>query len=512
MNWLNAVASLIADQEALDADAAKIDALVMREMALAPSVEALATELAIQAQGLPVALAIREIDAAIESIADTWLRLREAGRDLEKARGALAGVAKAEQRLGEETEHWCTAWRESMPAIGLRPEATEEEAEAALAVWSDVPAQRNKRTTALHRADQMTLTLDIRRTEVAALVDRVASDLAATDHIMAIGVLRDRLAKAREAETAARQITDERERVNTRLEKAERRRLKLHDERESIAALAGVSDPADLEAAANRITARSQCRSELLSFRGQLIEQSDGFSEAEVRAERTALPADTVAARSEAIEHEDCMLVEELGKVRAAIEIAMQQRADLEGGRGADSAAQDEAIAAAGLAELARDYSRIEAACLLVSLAIERYRSRYQDPLIARASQLFAALTGKSFAGLVLDYQDADVLTLVAARGDGRRVPIGGLSEGTCDQLYLALRLAALGEFAGRADPLPFICDDLLVCFDDARAGLALDVLAEAGAGLQVILFTHHGHVVDLAKARLRDRADVIEL
>ncbi len=35
------------------------------------------------------------------------------------------GGAHREQR-------WCVAWRESMPAIGLRPNATEEEAEAAL--------------------------------------------------------------------------------------------------------------------------------------------------------------------------------------------------------------------------------------------------------------------------------------------------------------------------------------------------------------------------------------------
>jgi chromosome segregation protein len=104
------------------------------------------------------------------------------------------------------------------------------------------------------------------------------------------------------------------------------------------------------------------------------------------------------------------------------------------------------------------------------------------------------------------------VLTLVAARADGHRLPIAGLSEGTCDQLYLALRLAALGEFAVRADPLPFICDDLLVSFDDLRAGLALDVLAEAGTELQVILFTHHGHIVDLARARLSDQVDVITL
>jgi chromosome segregation protein len=81
-------------------------------------------------------------------------------------------------------------------------------------------------------------------------------------------------------------------------------------------------------------------------------------------------------------------------------------------------------------------------------------------------------------------------------------VPIAGLSEGTRDQLHLGLRLAALSEFAERADPLPFVCDDLLVSFDDARAAQALDVLADAGAILQVMLFTHHRHVVDLAEAR----------
>ena len=198
--------------------------------------------------------------------------------------------------------------------------------------------------------------------------------------------------------------------------------------------------------------------------------------------------------------------------MRADGEIAQQKRDELERGRGADGAAQDEAIAAAGLAALARDYARLEAACLLVTLAIDRHRSRYQDPLIARASTLFAALTGGAFARLVLDYRDGDALTIVAERADRLRVSIAGLSEGTRDQLYLALRLAALGEFGARADPLPFVCDDLLVSFDDRRAELALEVLAEAGATLQVVLFTHHEHVVDLAQARLKHQVDVIRL
>jgi uncharacterized protein YhaN len=511
-NWLNAVSTLISDRDALDADAAKLDALATREGALRPAIDALGGELGARVEGLPLALAIREIEAAIESAAKTWQSLRDAVRDVEKAREALTAVAKAEHELTEETERWHAAWCQSMPAIGLGPEATEEEANAALAVWSDVPATRTKRAMARHRADQMASTLETSRAEVAALTCRIAPDLAAADHpIAAIVALRDRLGEAREAETAARQIAGERARLSAQLEAAGRRDAVLHDECMALAALAGVGNPADLAAAADRITARNQCRSELLHLRGEITKQGDGLSEAALRAECTILPADAVAARLQAIDEEDRTLVEELSAVRAAAEIAQRKRGELEVGHGAESAAQEEAIAAAGLAALARNYARLEAACLLVTLAMERHRSRYEDPLIARASQLFARLTGNSFAGLTLDYRE-DVLTLVAAREDGQRVPISGLSEGTRDQLYLALRLAALDEFAARADPLPFICDDILVSFDDTRAALALDVLAEVGATLQVILFTHHGHIVDLAKGRLKGQLDLIEL
>jgi uncharacterized protein YhaN len=286
----------------------------------------------------------------------------------------------------------------------------------------------------------------------------------------------------------------------------------MHDERSTLAALAGVADPTDLAAVADRIKARGRCRSDLLRLSATLLEQGDGLSEATLRAECAALPTDAVAARMQAIEEDDRALVEEFNDVRGDAKIAHAERAELEGGRGADGAAQKEAIAAAGLAAVAGDYGRLEAAWLLVTLTIDRHRSRYQDPLIARASQLFTALTGNSFDGLTVGYREDDVLTLVARRADGSCVPIANLSEGERDQLYLALRLAALGEFAKRADPLPFICDDLLVSFDPVRAGLALDVLAEAGTTQQVILFTHHSHVVDLAKARLKSQVEVIVL
>jgi uncharacterized protein YhaN len=78
-------------------------------------------------------------------------------------------------------------------------------------------------------------------------------------------------------------------------------------------------------------------------------------------------------------------------------------------------------------------------------------------------------------------------------------VPLPGMSDGTQDQLYLALRLASLEKFSADGEPLPLLVDDALVNFDNARARAALKVLGNLGTKTQVILFTHHQHMVDLA-------------
>jgi uncharacterized protein YhaN len=48
---------------------------------------------------------------------------------------------------------------------------------------------------------------------------------------------------------------------------------------------------------------------------------------------------------------------------------------------------------------------------------------------------------------------------------------------------------------------MPFIVDDVLVDFDDARSQAALHALAELSERTQVILFTHHSQVVEQAKS-----------
>lgn len=77
------------------------------------------------------------------------------------------------------------------------------------------------------------------------------------------------------------------------------------------------------------------------------------------------------------------------------------------------------------------------------------------------------------------------------------------MSDGTADQLYLALRLAGVAEYLARNEAMPFIVDDILIKFDDGRAVAALKVLAELSIKTQVIFFTHHRHLVELAGENL---------
>jgi uncharacterized protein YhaN len=50
---------------------------------------------------------------------------------------------------------------------------------------------------------------------------------------------------------------------------------------------------------------------------------------------------------------------------------------------------------------------------------------------------------------------------------------------------------------------MPFIVDDILIRFDDKRATAALQVLAELSTKTQVIFFTHHQRLVELAETNI---------
>lgn len=148
----------------------------------------------------------------------------------------------------------------------------------------------------------------------------------------------------------------------------------------------------------------------------------------------------------------------------------------------------------------------------LVAAQVEAFRRANQGPILKRAGEIFSKLTDGSFRELASDLDDKDKPILIAVRENGNRVSVDGLSSATRMGLYLALRLACVHHHADTRECLPFIADDILLDFDDARARQAFSVLGELAERTQVIMLTHHQHLADIAQNALGARAHVTHL
>jgi uncharacterized protein YhaN len=156
---------------------------------------------------------------------------------------------------------------------------------------------------------------------------------------------------------------------------------------------------------------------------------------------------------------------------------------------------------AARIRRMVEQYARLKIASKILHQEIERYREEQQGPVLKIASGYVYDLTLGSFSGLRTDVDDKGAPVLVGVRpNNNTRLTVDKMSEGTRDQLFLALRLATLEWRLETCEPVPFIVDDILVNFDDERSLATLTVLANIARKNQVILFTHHRQIVDLAK------------
>lgn len=145
--------------------------------------------------------------------------------------------------------------------------------------------------------------------------------------------------------------------------------------------------------------------------------------------------------------------------------------------------------------ELARKRAEEEAlACALEELAQAEgeLRRKFAPALEKRAGEIFERLTGGRFRLVDIQNAQMDVTVREEAAAPARRVL--ELSQGTVDELYLAMRLALCECLSsGQQASPPVILDDALVNFDDERMGRALDFLEELSHSRQVILFSCQG-------------------
>jgi uncharacterized protein YhaN len=146
-----------------------------------------------------------------------------------------------------------------------------------------------------------------------------------------------------------------------------------------------------------------------------------------------------------------------------------------------------------------------------VQEGMRRYRQQHQSAMLSLASEYFTALTHERFRGLLPEQlKNQELLYALPAYGAAKLA--SELSTGTRFQLYLALRMAAYRHYADTMSPPPFIADDIMETFDDQRTRATLEQFATMSKTGQIIYFTHHRHVVELARSAASGGVTIHEL
>jgi uncharacterized protein YhaN len=147
----------------------------------------------------------------------------------------------------------------------------------------------------------------------------------------------------------------------------------------------------------------------------------------------------------------------------------------------------------------ARRYLTLRAGIAAAEEALRLFRDRHRGAMMDRASEAFRLISRGAYRALTTA-PNGQSETLIALGADGGSKDAAQLSKGARFQLYLALRVAGYHEIAKTRAPAPFVADDIMETFDHLRAEEALRLFADMGRVGQVIYFTHHQHLAELAK------------
>ncbi|MGI6590067.1 MAG: ATP-binding protein [Eggerthellaceae bacterium] len=154
-----------------------------------------------------------------------------------------------------------------------------------------------------------------------------------------------------------------------------------------------------------------------------------------------------------------------------------------------------------------REYARLLLARRFLETAIQEWERESQPAVYERASSLFSDMTGGAWRRIFLSPEGE----IMVSDAEGRmRSPLL-LSLGTCQQLYLSLRIALLMSAGEVGRNVPVIADDILANFDDDRRVPAARALLQLAQQRQVLLFTCQSAVADMI-SELDPTARIIRL
>lgn len=427
------------------------------------------------------------------------MRLRNQNERIESELGtAEAGLTQ-----------WRAEWAAAVEQIGAPADATPDEVRHRVSRIDEIFEKKRERDQHQQRIDGIRRDSQVFAEQVAALVADTAkiladAELAEMSPYQAMDRLHQRLLQfqttARERQTLAEQW-EENER---QMQQAERSIVRFEAILRELCREVGCEAVDQLPEIERRSAERRRIETELRQTETQLERLAAGRPLDELAAESLACEPERLAAEIEQLRLDEQAIVARWGELQQQVGALRRDVEAMDGSSQAAEIGQQIQDLSARAARQARSYAQLRVAAVALGRAIEDYRQKNQGPILSRAEAIFRRLTCGDYHALRPQFDDKGTPILVGIRSQNdAAVPAPCLSEGTADALFLALRLASLEAHLERRGPFPLILDDILVQFDDQRCGAALGVLAEIGRKTQVVFFTHHQHLIDLAKENL---------
>lgn len=475
---------------------------------------------------LPPLLDRMEARVRHDRTADSERQAREAA--LRTARTALRELAAERTEAEARRNRWQADWQAALAWAGAAPDLTTPALEERLLVCEALGTDLRQTASLEAQADTWRLSLRRFHEGYAGLCAALKLD-PEPDPVAGVRILDRRQREEGARATRKATLRAERDREAAALQNSETALTGAELELQAVLAAAGAATPQDAEARIALGTERTRQDTLRRAAEDELLAGGDALPLQTLRAEADALPPDAVdAAILEASAARDRHAAE------AQDAVATVTRLDLEMHRvanddGALRAAATEAAAAGEIGRTLEDALLVQVAAGLLETALATVQEGADDRLLRRIGTAFSTLTDGAYTGVASQEDDRGAMRLTLRsrtrpRNDTAKdtpddtmedsmeatsegTTVDALSEGTRDALFLALRLVAIEDQAKAGNVPPFLGDDILQSFDDARAAAALRALLNLSRTTQVILLSHHDHLLPVLQGAVSAEA-----
>jgi len=427
--------------------------------------------------------------------------------------GAVRTATEQDETARHDLEHadrelatWTTSWARACADAGIDPASTITAARARLTAFDELARAAAAHATAEQSLADVRASIERFTNEVAGLLadlGAAAAHIDAANPELAVSVLQQAVSDAKVTRTQHVDLSRTIDELDAERVREAAARDTADQRMSTVTARAPGTDRATLAALDAAWATRDGFDQRILNLDQQLLEstrlRADELAELRGTMDDAELVASAARLREEAhatdarlalIQTERDELIERLGAAETSSQVAEAQ--------------QRMANALARIERLTPEYRSLALQEHMLAEFLELKAQGDMGPVVRLAGEYFARLTCDAFTRLQVEPDEDGTLILTAVRAsDGSGVHVQGMSEGTVDQLYLALRLATLvTALEAGTEIMPLIVDDILMTFDDARSAATLALFGDIAAetSMQVLFLTHHERLVEQAR------------